>query len=66
MCWKIRKDAVKVNQVQVVPSPTIHAIATTLVNNNVITADEAKTQVTAINNFFEGKISYAEMRRLAG
>jgi predicted HTH domain antitoxin len=44
----------------------IHKIADTLVQTNMITQKEADVQVAAINNFFKGNISYAEMRRLAG
>jgi len=45
---------------------SINHIADTLVQNNIISNEEAKTQVTAINDFFTGKMSYAEMRAIAG
>lgn len=44
----------------------INTIASTMVTNNFLSTTEAQTQVNAINAFYEGKMSYAEMRLLAG
>lgn len=60
------------HQVQPVVEPHSHAppeirkIADALVVNNFITSEEAAQQVGAVNDFFSGKISYAEMRMRAG
>lgn len=44
----------------------IEHIADTMVEHEFISTEEAKKQVTAINDFFKGKMSYAEMRAIAG
>jgi SUMO ligase MMS21 Smc5/6 complex component len=41
-------------------------IANILVSNNIISQQEADTQLGAVSAFFQGKMSYAEMRALAG
>lgn len=41
-------------------------IAKMLVDNKLINEQEAQKQVDAITRFREGKISYAEMRMIAG
>lgn len=44
----------------------IHAIKDALVTNNFISAEEGEKQLTAIEKFYQGKLSYAEMRAIAG
>lgn len=44
----------------------IQAIGDMLVESKIISKQEANKQVSAIGNFFEGKMSYAEMRAIAG
>lgn len=41
-------------------------IAQTMVDNKIITQDDANTQLSAIQQFQQGKLSYAEMRMIAG
>lgn len=82
MCWRLKKSckvkpsALNTTLVDVKPTPQpigekmpdnlISVIANAMVNNDLITEHEAREQVAAINNFFEGKITYAEMRMRAG
>lgn len=47
-------------------STRVEKTADTMVKHELITREEAKTQIAAINNFFQGKLSYAEMRAIAG
>lgn len=44
----------------------IQVLADKLVANGVLTDRQAKTQVSATQDMYDGKISYAEMRRIAG
>lgn len=48
------------------PLQVIKSIAQVQVDNCLISKEEAKEQVNAIDNFFKGKLSYAEMRAIAG
>jgi len=45
---------------------TIKRLANVMVDNNLISQSDAVQQVGAIRDFFSGKLSYAEMRMLAG
>lgn len=44
----------------------IEDIGNVLVESNLLTKEEADQQVTAIGDLFTGKMSYAEMRAIAG
>lgn len=79
MCFgrKSQRIAPASQQSTVAPGPVTSAyqdhvvddvgrIADTLVSNSMISKDEANKQVDAIRLFREGKMSYAEMRMIAG
>lgn len=44
----------------------IKKCANIIVEHNIISKDEANKQVSAIHDFYNGKMSYAEMRAIAG
>lgn len=46
--------------------PHVKMIADGMVRHNVISAEEGEKQLSAIQSFYQGKMSYAEMRMIAG